>query len=257
MSTPLAVPPTQTRKKGTKKAIYGAGKSAIHATRVPKQFQVLFDLCKELTKEVKILRAENSALKSQNAVDKSDVPPSSSTPNPSSVLNSSSSTPTESFGETERKRSVVIAGKVESKDSLALNRVLHDHLCVKEISDFWNVDCSAISAYRLGRYNANHPRLIKVVLPASYYARLLLRRAHRLKYSKVSGHYVRPSLPKAKRDRQRAERAQPVAMSRARVVNDLCRNFPLPLPNITVESNATTHPSGTVCNGSEPLAMPN
>ncbi|KAK6049299.1 hypothetical protein COOONC_13196 [Cooperia oncophora] len=52
-----------------------------------------------------------------------------------------------------------------------------------------------VSVYRLGRFDKKHPRLLKV-----------LRRAPRLKHFRVSGLFIRPSLPKSERDRLRNER---------------------------------------------------
>ncbi|EYB85615.1 hypothetical protein Y032_0295g1669 [Ancylostoma ceylanicum] len=86
-----------------------------------KQYLTLLGLCKELTEELRDLRAENAGLKGQNVgvttpLNNSPVkmtPPLSYHP--------------KSFDEVERTRSVVIAGLLESKEQLSSNRVQHDH----------------------------------------------------------------------------------------------------------------------------------
>ncbi|KAL6742944.1 hypothetical protein Aduo_016036 [Ancylostoma duodenale] len=85
-----------------------------------------------------------------------------------------------------------------------------------------------------------------------------MRRAQHLKYFKVSCLYVRPSLPKAEKDRQRAERAARRNEQSTSCQRSLSQfSTAQPLPNITVGSDATTRLSDTITNGPEPLAMSN
>lgn len=72
--------------------------------------------------------------------------------------------------------------------------------------DFLAIDCSTLSVYGLARFNATHPRLVRVTLPAHSFAKLIIRRAPLLKNFKVAGLFSRP-LTEPERDRLRAERA--------------------------------------------------
>lgn len=85
-------------------------------------------------------------------------------------------------------------------------RVIHDHNAVREIMDFLEIDCSTVAVYRLGRFDPNRSRSIKVVLPASFFARLMLRRASRLRHFRVRGLFIRRSFSKEELERRRAER---------------------------------------------------
>lgn len=174
-----------------------------------KQTQSLLKICRELTEEVRLLRSENAKLKQQSSVVSNDVSQDSAPPKsdsheaPAKPTVHSSSLP---YEEVERSRSIVIAGIAESNYPSSSARVIQDIQCVRDIMDFLSIDCYPVSVYRLGRYNRNYPRLIKVVLPASVFAKQMLRRAPRLKHFKAPGLYIRPSLPKAERERLRKER---------------------------------------------------
>lgn len=53
------------------------------------------------------------------------------------------------------------------------------------------------------RPNRAYPRLLKVVFPSSYFARLILRRAPQMKpYPYQTGIFIEPSLPKAVRNKE-------------------------------------------------------
>ncbi|EYC04930.1 hypothetical protein Y032_0021g309 [Ancylostoma ceylanicum] len=114
-----------------------------------------------------------------------------------------------SFEEIERNRSVVISGVTESKAKNSTVRAHDDYVTVKEILDHLSVECNPLSVYRMGKPMTKRPRLLKVVLPTSFFQRQMLRRAHWLKSFSVRGIFVRPSLSKAERDRMRQERALP------------------------------------------------
>ena len=67
--------------------------------------------------------------------------------------------------EKERLRSVVVSGITESRDPRAFNRVKHDQECISRIFDFLDLECFAVSFYRLGKPDQVYPRLLKIVLP--------------------------------------------------------------------------------------------
>ena len=72
--------------------------------------------------------------------------------------------------------------------------------------DFLGIECQPNSVVRMGRYDQAHSRLVKIVLPNSRFARMMLNRAPRLRNYPVQRLFLRPSLPKTERDRLRAER---------------------------------------------------
>lgn len=174
-----------------------------------KQLQTMMEQCREMTDTIASLRDELSVLKNSfiSCSPPSQTPVTQAMDTNNSTSSSPPPTSTQSFEEIERRRSVVIAGLGESQAEHSSTRVLHDFNAVREIMDFLSIDCSTLSVYRLGRFNANHPRLVKVVLPASFFAKLMVRRAPRLRRFKVAGLFIRPSLSKPERDRLRAERA--------------------------------------------------
>lgn len=84
------------------------------------------------------------------------------------------------------------------KEVFSIVRELMDHLYID--------DANPVAIYRLGVPQNGRNRLIKLVLPASYFARTMLHRASWLRNFRVSGLFLRPSLPKQERDRRRNER---------------------------------------------------
>ncbi|EYC13095.1 hypothetical protein Y032_0045g1265 [Ancylostoma ceylanicum] len=58
----------------------------------------------------------------------------------------------------------------------------------------------------MGKMNSRKPRLVKVIMPASYFQKEVLKRASMLKSFPEPGIYVRPSLSKAERDQIRERR---------------------------------------------------
>ncbi|KIH42416.1 hypothetical protein ANCDUO_27599 [Ancylostoma duodenale] len=183
-----------------------------------KQLDFVLDKNRELTvenqqisNEVIGLRAENQSLKIALGQQVSSSPTSANLSQSQKSMNPNSVT---SFDDVERNRSVVIAGVEESRAVQASLRVNYDFNCVSQIFDFLSIDCAPVSVYRMGRPRQGVARLLKVVLPASYFARLALRRASYLRHFKVKGIFMRPSLSKAERDRIRAERAARPNMSK-------------------------------------------
>lgn len=118
----------------------------------------------------------------------------------------------------EMLRSVVISGIAEYKGPSSTARVAHDFDCVKKIFEFLSIDCYPDNAFRMGKPNPAYPRLLKVVLPSTFFRNYMLRKAHKMKHFPISGIYIRPSLPKQERDRLRAERQH--RSSGASVVNN-------------------------------------
>lgn len=169
-----------------------------------KKLTAVLDRNHELTEENRFLRAENEALKKSVVLSQSTIPsrpPSSSTPLPPSATS-----PPLPFEDVERSRCVVVAGLAESSAAVPSTRSIHDLTCIRQIMDFLGIECYPVSIFRMGRPNASYPRLLKILLPSSFFAQLMLRRAPQLKHSIFRGIYLRPSLPKHERDRLRAER---------------------------------------------------
>ncbi|KAK6030367.1 hypothetical protein OSTOST_03505, partial [Ostertagia ostertagi] len=153
-----------------------------------KQMYSISVLCKELSDEVTKLRSENAELKqrlsdSLSGVSIVSAPDPSTSPKPIVPVISS-------FEEVERRRSVIVSGVSESLDPVSSSRVMHDYHAVRDIMNFLSIDCSTISLFSL----------------SSFFAKLLLRRAPRLKHYRHSGVFLRPSLPKEERERLRTER---------------------------------------------------
>lgn len=108
--------------------------------------------------------------------------------------------------EKERLRSVVISGITESIDSRSTERAIHDFNSVRNVLDHLNVECVPQLTYRLGKPQEGRPRLLKVVLPNTFYQSLVLRRASWLRSFSCRGVYIRPSLTKEERERNREAR---------------------------------------------------
>ncbi|RCN26226.1 hypothetical protein ANCCAN_28054, partial [Ancylostoma caninum] len=159
-----------------------------------RRLQSVLEHFRELSEEVINLRAENARLKASAVGGQSSLP--APPPAMTSPAISIPKSPCRSFEEIERARSIVIAGIPESRAELSSARVHHDYDCIRDVMDFLAIECSTIAAYRMGAFNGDRPRLLKVVLPASFYVKQILRRAPRL----------RPSLPKAERERLRVDR---------------------------------------------------
>ncbi|EYC02055.1 hypothetical protein Y032_0102g3458 [Ancylostoma ceylanicum] len=182
-----------------------------HLLQFKDQFAVLLQKNRELIDENDRFRKENSDLLNENTSLKSQIG------NLRSELSRIRNSPLEQLDEpksasfcvceeTERKRSIVIAGIAECEANLSSTKVIYDNNCVRRILDHLSIQCHPVAVYRMGRINSNRPRLLKVVLPSSYYSSLTLRRAPKLKSFSVRGIFIRPSLPKCERDRLRGLR---------------------------------------------------
>ncbi|KAK6010739.1 hypothetical protein OSTOST_24207, partial [Ostertagia ostertagi] len=160
-----------------------------------------------MSRQIKELKDENTVLrKSLDSFKLSSSSNIASSQNPA-PSNSSGDGVNQSFEEIERKRSVIIVGVPENRGPRSYDRVSHDRLCVHQLFDFLAIDCTPVSIYRMGRPSPTYNRLLKVVLPNSFFARLLLRCAPKLKHFPLKkGVFIRPSLSKGERERIRAER---------------------------------------------------
>lgn len=169
-----------------------------HIFSVQKQLCTVLAKNQELQEQISCLREENIALKAALAdAGKREV--SQSLPeDPASVM---------SFIEKkERQRSIVISGIPESKDPKSTDRAAHDLDFVKNILNHLEIECIPQVTYRLGKPQVDRPRLLKVLLPNTFYQSLILRRASRLRSFSSRGVYIRPSLTKEERERNREAR---------------------------------------------------
>lgn len=116
--------------------------------------------------------------------------------------------------EKERLRSIVIAGVDECNDLVVSNRIAYDFNCIKHILSFLSIECAPVTFYRMGRpKHVGSRRLLKVVLPNTFFRNEVLSRAPRLKQFPVRGVYIRPSLPKTELARLRTLRSQKLSSS--------------------------------------------
>lgn len=164
-----------------------------------KRHITILEKLRELSDDNGLLRAANLNVRSMLAVSQDQ----SSQHTPGSFERSSLQVNVCDCAERkERARSVIFANIQESCLHLPSERVQDDFQRVRFILDFLGVDCPVIAAYRLGRFNARRPRLIKVLLPSSIFASLTVKRAPRLKHLHWQRHpFVRPSLPKEEREK--------------------------------------------------------
>lgn len=94
-----------------------------------------------------------------------------------------------------KESSIVISNVPESSSSKPSERSTHDFGFVVEVLNHLGVECTPCSVYRMGRFDQNRPRLIKVVLPASRFQRLAIKGAIQLRFSPLlKGIYLCPSL---------------------------------------------------------------
>lgn len=172
-----------------------------HMLTVQQQLNLVLTKNQELQEQVANLREENGALKAALA-------------EAGRVSSAAQFLPRDSFAasnlsavdEKERLRSVVISGITESIDSRSTERAIHDFNSVRNVLDHLNVECVPQLTYRLGKPQEGRPRLLKVVLPNTFYQSLVLRRASWLRSFSCRGVYIRPSLTKEERERNREAR---------------------------------------------------
>ncbi|XGW23286.1 hypothetical protein V3C99_005487 [Haemonchus contortus] len=163
-------------------------------------------LCRnrELVEEVASLKAQNAELRAAIS-GRSDITLSESRDVSVPVAKSLEPQPL-TPQEFERKRSIVVIGLPESSGTLPSDRLVNDINLLKRIFDFLDIECSPVSIYRMGRVNRSFPRLLKVILPSSFFVSQVLRRAPNLRYFSIPKIFIRPSLTREQRNSARTER---------------------------------------------------
>lgn len=183
-----------------------------HLLEIKNEYASLLRRNQELVKEMESVQQRNNELQNENSVLLTEIgslrSQLSNKPTASVPISDSSppAAPAVPCDETERRRSIVVSGVPENFSVVASSRVLHDFARVREIFDFLQVDCHPVCVYRMGRVVNGRPRLIKIVLPSSFFTNLILRRAPRLRTFSFRGIFIRPSLTKPERDRIRNAR---------------------------------------------------
>ncbi|WKY04626.1 hypothetical protein Q1695_005550 [Nippostrongylus brasiliensis] len=178
-----------------------------------KRIVAMLDKIRELNDDTSILRAANMNVRSM--LTGSQDPAHAHTPKSFEFSSSPPADECDAADRKERSRSIVIANVPESTLRLPSERVDDDFRRVRFILDFLDIECPITSVYRLGRYHTRRPRLIKVILPSSVFATLVVRRAPRLKFLRWQRRpFVRPSLPKEEREKLRGQGAGRLSRSR-------------------------------------------
>lgn len=174
------------------------------SVRVPVVVRKIIDA---MAREISSLRSENDRLKLEVSVlsskcmaNCSDQPVTEKT-----ATEVPERTPL-SYEEVERLRSVIIGGVPELKSSNTRERVSYDYQSACNVLDFLGVECNPISAYRLGRPDQGHNRLLKVILLARVFQRFAVVRAPRLRFFPGGSVFLRKSLTPEQRKRRREER---------------------------------------------------
>jgi hypothetical protein len=133
----------------------------------------------------------------------------------------------------ERKRSLVLIGLEEPTNGRAQDRAKADELMVENVLNELDVQIRPTSVYRLGRLpdpaSKGGPRLIKVVLGASYFQRLALRNwgKNRTRIKEQTGFnrlIVRPSLTWQERQEEKAQRQKKYEDRLAQIANQMETN---------------------------------
>ncbi|EYC09166.1 hypothetical protein Y032_0062g3394 [Ancylostoma ceylanicum] len=154
----------------------------------------------ELHQQVNNLRDENNTLKRALAEAENRLS------SPASAREINLSTMASDFEEKERLRSIVIHGISESTAPKSIERANDDYDVICDLLDHLGIECVPQSVYRLGRKEPNKCRLVKVVFPSSFFQKLTIKRATRLPSTPYRGAFIRPSLSKEERDRNREAR---------------------------------------------------
>lgn len=183
------------------------------------QLKSVKELCDKINEENVALRSENLKLRQLLQSQDSHVNPHvSSSPAQSSQTPPVVSPPSyNQEQDLERARSIVLSGVPESSSMSAIERASNDLKFVHSVLDHLNVECLPCAVYRMGKPDVKHSRLIKVVLPSSRFQQVAVKRAPRLRTFPRKGIYLRPSLTKEERERQREER---LAKMSSKVVNN-------------------------------------
>jgi hypothetical protein len=126
----------------------------------------------------------------------------------------------------ERERSLVLVNLPESNAEKPSKRVKDDQQAAEDILDELGIQAPVLTTYRMGKQNNNHPRLLKLVLPASVFRNMALgswkRNRNNIKkkppYQQL---IIRPSLSPAELVIDRARRAEYRKMKEAEATNEL------------------------------------
>jgi hypothetical protein len=126
----------------------------------------------------------------------------------------------------ERERSLVLVNLPESTAEKPSKRVKEDQQAAEDILDELGIQAPVLTTYRMGKQNNNHPRLLKLVLPASVFRNMALgswkRNRNNIKkkppYQQL---IIRPSLSPAELVIDRARRAEYRKMKEAEATNEL------------------------------------
>ena len=112
--------------------------------------------------------------------------------------------------EKERRRSIVISGVAESEKHTERERFQDDKQLVEKVLDALDVGCGAANVYRMGKPDNKHQgRLIKVVLPTSFFQSACLKNARKLRdFTEFGDIFIRPSLTKQQRKEEYELRAE-------------------------------------------------
>ncbi|KHJ80539.1 hypothetical protein OESDEN_19785 [Oesophagostomum dentatum] len=103
----------------------------------------------------------------------------------------------------KKERSIVITGLTEwgqDKPLFECQKSLEQN--VAEILDILKVDCLSEVTYRMGKFDVNKPRTVKVLLPSRSHWVRALSNAHLLRRSKFSNVYVRRSVSASERTQE-------------------------------------------------------
>jgi hypothetical protein len=126
----------------------------------------------------------------------------------------------------ERERSLVLVNLPESTAEKPSKRVKDDQQAAEDILDELGIQAPVLTTYRMGKQNNNHPRLLKLVLPASVFRNMALgswkrNRNNIKKKPQYQQLLIRPSLSPAELVIDRARRAEYRRTKEAETTNQL------------------------------------
>ncbi|VDL80243.1 unnamed protein product [Nippostrongylus brasiliensis] len=103
----------------------------------------------------------------------------------------------------KRARTIVVDGLGEADDQLPPSR-RHDDLVgkVRSLMDALDLECMPSEVFRMGRPRPNKPRLVKIVLPSTYFWRRALANARLLPSAGFRNVFIRRSMTEDERKRE-------------------------------------------------------
>ncbi|KAL6736047.1 hypothetical protein Aduo_006437 [Ancylostoma duodenale] len=150
------------------------------------------------------LREENRLLREQLAMSQHSTPSEQSSVDP--LAHKSEPHSLINCRESERQRSIIIAGIPESKNSFLKDRLQYDYSSVMNVLYHLNVECYPLSVYRLDKPKDGMNRLLKVVLPTRFFQCMAVQRAFWLSSFLKKGIFLRDSLTASERERRKKAR---------------------------------------------------